>query len=174
MKQYGRIREAISKVIPGYEPIGEIDTTRKEFQITGRTFHEPHFKTNTGRANFHAVDLPALAGGNGHLRLMTVRSEGQFNTVVYEDEDIYRGQDRRDVIMMNKEDIVRMGLMLDQPVTVKSDTGALGQILVRGCDIPPGNAAMYYPEANVLVPRKIDPASKTPAFKGALVTVEPS
>lgn len=174
MKQYGRIREAISKVIPGYEPIGEIDTTKKEFQITGRTFHEPHFKTNTGRARFHAVDLPALAGGNGHLRLMTVRSEGQFNTVVYEDEDIYRGQDRRDVIMMNKEDIERMGLVLDQPVTVKSDTGALGKILVRVCDIPPGNAVMYYPEANTLVPRKIDPASKTPAFKGALVTVEPA
>ena len=145
-----------------------------EPKVTGRTFHEPHFKTNTGRARFHAVDVPALAGGNGHLRLMTVRSEGQFNTVVYEDEDIYRGQDRRDVIMMNKEDIERMGLVLDQPVTVKSDTGALGKILVRVCDIPPGNAAMYYPEANTLVPRKIDPASRTPAFKGALVTVEPA
>jgi hypothetical protein len=24
---------------------------------------------------------------------------------------------------------------------------------------------MYYPEANVLVPRGLDPASKTPAFK---------
>ncbi len=33
---------------------------------------------------------------------MTVRSEGQFNTVVYEEEDIYRGQDRRDVILMNR------------------------------------------------------------------------
>ena len=32
---------------------------------------------------------------------MTVRSEGQFNTVVYEEEDLYRGQDRRDVILMN-------------------------------------------------------------------------
>ncbi len=32
---------------------------------------------------------------------MTVRSEGQFNTVVYEEEDIYRGQERRDVILMN-------------------------------------------------------------------------
>ncbi len=31
------------------------------------------------------------------MRLMTIRSEGQFNTVVYEEEDIYRAQDRRDV-----------------------------------------------------------------------------
>jgi hypothetical protein len=31
---------------------------------------------------------------------------------------------------------------------------------------------MYFPEANVLVPREIDPQSKTPAFKHVLVTVE--
>ena len=45
---------------------------------------------------------------------MTVRSEGQFNTVVYEEEDIYRGQDRRDVILMNRADIDRLGLRVDQ------------------------------------------------------------
>ena len=30
---------------------------------------------------------------------------------------------------------------------------------------------MYYPEANVLVPRDVDPQSKTPAFKAVLVEV---
>jgi anaerobic selenocysteine-containing dehydrogenase len=32
---------------------------------------------------------------------------------------------------------------------------------------------MYYPEANVLVPRHADPQSKTPAFKCVLVKIEP-
>ena len=42
--------------------------------------------------------------------LMTVRHrEGQFNTVVYEEEDIYRGQDCRNVILMNRADIDRLG-----------------------------------------------------------------
>ena len=36
----------------------------------------------------------------------------------------------------------------------------------------PGNLAMYYPEANVLVPREIDPDSGTPAFKSVVVRVE--
>ena len=36
--------------------------------------------------------------------------------------------------------------------------------LVRPFDIRPGNAAMYYPEANVLVPRTVDPYSKTLAL----------
>jgi hypothetical protein len=36
-----------------------------------------------------------------------------------------------------------------------------------------GNAALYYPEANVLVPRHVDPRSKTPAFKSVLVEIAP-
>ena len=106
---------------------------------------------------------------------MTVRSEGQFNTVVYEDYDIYRGQDRRDVILMHPTDIERLGLKAEQRVTVRSETGSMTNILVRAYpDIRAGNALMYYPEANVLVPRHADPLSKTPAFKNVLVTVEVS
>ena len=102
---------------------------------------------------------------------MTIRSEGQFNTVVYEEEDIYRGQDRRDVILMNQADIDRLGLQIDQSVTITSEAGQMANILVRAIDIKSGNAAMYYPEANVLVPKSVDPASKTPAFKSVLVVV---
>lgn len=104
---------------------------------------------------------------------MTVRSEGQFNTVVYEDEDVYRYQERRDVILMNGDDIRALGLRVDQPVVVRSETGAMPNILVRQFDIRSGNAMMYYPEANVLIPKSADPASRTPAFKSVAITVEP-
>ena len=173
MRQYGRIRDVLSRVIPGWAAIGEIDETGTEFHIEGRTLHEPSFGTESGRARFHPVEIPALAGSNGQLRLMTVRSEGQFNTVVYEEEDVYRGQERRDVIMMSPKDITSLGLEPDQPVRVRSKTGEVGRILVRPIDITPGNAVMYYPEANVLVDRAVDPESRTPAFKSSLVTIEP-
>jgi anaerobic selenocysteine-containing dehydrogenase len=101
-----------------------------------------------------------------------VRSEGQFNTVVYEEEDIYRGQDRRDVILMSRADIDRLGLKVDEKVTVRSEAGSMGDIVVREFDVRAGNALMYFPEANVLVPRGVDPQSKTPAFKSVRVTVE--
>lgn len=172
MRRYGRIRQVISKVIPGWAAIGDIDQTRAEFHIEGRTLHEPEFRTESGRARFHPIEIPALAGGNGDLRLMTVRSEGQFNTVVYENEDLYRGQERRDVIMLNEADITRLGLRRDQMVTVRSRTGAMDRILVRPIDITPGNAVMYYPEANVLIDRTVDPDSRTPAFKSSLITIE--
>src|SRR5262249_12717406 len=90
-----------------------------------------------------------------------------------EEEDLYRGQERRDVILMNRADIERLELRVDQRVTVRSSTGAMADILVREYDIRPGNALMYYPEANVLVPATADPLSRTPAFKCVVVTVEP-
>jgi hypothetical protein len=59
-------------------------------------------------------------------------------------------------------------------VSVRNQTGSLPNILVRPFDrIKAGNALMYYPEANILVPRHADPQSRTPAFKGVLVAVEP-
>ncbi len=176
MKQTQTIRKWIGSVVPGYEKIAEIGETKEEFQIGGRTFHQPRFSTPDGRAVMHVHSLPELRGSEaGQLRLMTVRSEGQFNTVVYEEEDLYRNQDRRDVILLHPDDLSRLGLVHDQLVTVSSETGAMHNILARGFDaIRPGNALMYYPEANVLVARHADPDSHTPAFKGVVVRVEPS
>jgi molybdopterin-dependent oxidoreductase alpha subunit len=172
MQNHCQVRQMIAQIIPGYEAIGAIDATKQEFQIAGRTIHEPKFKTPTGKALFRAVAIPDLRRDANQLRLMTIRSEGQFNTVVYEEEDIYRGQERRDVILMSQADINRLGLSIDQRVTVTSVAGSMPNICVRAFDIKPGNAAMYYPEANVLVPATVDPASKTPAFKSVTVHVE--
>lgn len=173
MEQTGEIRQMISKVVPGFEKIGMIEESKEEFQIDGRTFHSPKFPTVSGRAMLHTHELPELRGGEDELRLMTVRSEGQFNTVVYEEEDIYRGQDRRDVILLHPNDIERLGLSADQKVTVSSETGSLRGILVRDFpEIKSGNALMYYPEANELVSRRVDPKSQTPAFKGVIVRIE--
>jgi molybdopterin-dependent oxidoreductase alpha subunit len=173
MQDTGKIREAIAKVVPGFEQLATIGETKKEFQLPGRTFHEAKFPTPDGRAILHIHELPELAGGPGELRLMTVRSEGQFNTVVYEEEDIYRGQERRDVILLHPSDLERLGLVPDQRVTVRSEIGTMTGILARPYpEIRAGNALMYYPEANVLVPRTADPLSKTPAFKSVLIKVE--
>ncbi|HEY1381111.1 MAG TPA: FdhF/YdeP family oxidoreductase [Gemmataceae bacterium] len=168
------IRQVIAKAVPGFEGLATIDQTKQEFQIPGRTFHTPRFGTPSGKAQFAAVPIPSPAGGPGELRMMTIRSEGQFNTVVYEEADIYRGQERRDVILMNAADIRRLGLEPDQAVTVRSAAGAMHDVRVRPFDITAGNTAMYFPEANVLVPTATDPASKTPAFKAVPATVEPA
>ncbi|MEE9498616.1 MAG: molybdopterin dinucleotide binding domain-containing protein, partial [Nitrospinaceae bacterium] len=107
-----------------------------------------------------------------HFRLMTVRSEGQFNTVVYETQDKFRGVDSRDVVLMNPEDMEQKGWLENDTVTVHNPTGSLpGQKLVP-YPITPGNIMMYFPEANVLVPRSADPQSRTPSFKSIEVTLK--
>jgi molybdopterin-dependent oxidoreductase alpha subunit len=173
MEQTNTIRHWISKVVPGYEALDTIATTKQEFQVGGRTFHKAKFNTPDGRATLVVHELPEITPlAQNQLRLMTVRSEGQFNTVVYEDYDLYRHQERRDVILMHPEDLSKMGLVHDQKVTVTSSTGTMHHILARGYeDIRAGSAMMYYPESNVLVPRVVDPKSRTPMFKNILVTI---
>ena len=175
MENHGQIRAAIAAIVPGYEEISKIDTTKQEFQIAGRTLHDPRFPTADGKAILHTHEIPDLRSGEKALRLMTVRSEGQFNTVVYEEYDLYRGIDRRDVVLVHPDDIRRLGLTPDSRVTVHGDAGSMQNILLKEFkEIKPGNALMYYPESNVLVPRSLDPKSKTPAFKGVLIRLEPS
>src|SRR5262249_50897945 len=62
LRSTAQIRKAIAHIIPGFEQIGEIDRTKQEFQIGGRTFHTRQFATPDGRAALHVHDLPDLAG----------------------------------------------------------------------------------------------------------------
>lgn len=182
LRSHAGLREAIARSVPGYEQLTGVDrgSDRRngEFQIPGRTFHQPRFATEDGRARFHPVPLPPETGPEAALapdevRIITLRSEGQFNTVVYEEEDLYRGNTRRDVIMLAEEDAVRWGFSEGSLVEVGNATGRM-HVVVAIAPIRPGNAAMYYPEANVLVPQIIDPASGTPAFKAVRARVRPA
>ncbi len=174
MRDTGQIRQAIAAIIPGFDKIADIDQSKNEFQIAGRTFHDPQFATPNGRANLHAVTPPELQGTeDNQLRVMTIRSEGQFNTVVYEDDDLYRGVEGRHVILIHPDDIARLGLDPRERVTVHGPADSMHGVALHPFEeIRPGNAAMYYPEANVLVSRQLDPASRTPAFKCVVVTLK--
>jgi anaerobic selenocysteine-containing dehydrogenase len=172
LEDHNSIRKIISRIIPGYEFIENMGDTKEEFHIPGRILHAPTFPTESGKAKFIYHPIPNLEPlKEGEFHLISVRSEGQFNTVVYEDEDLYRGQDRRDVILINKDDMVQMGLDKDDPVSVKSKTGEMNQILARPFDTKQGTVLMYYPEVNQLISRNVDPLSRTPGFKSTLVTI---
>jgi len=164
LQSHQKLREAISAVVPGLEPLKEIGLNRQEFQIQGRTFHQPQFATPDGKGHFHVTPLPDLPMDPDCFLMMTIRSEGQFNSVVYEEEDLYRGNTRRDVVMINASDAQRLGFEEGDPVWVETEVGQM-RLLISITDISPGSLAVYYPEANALVPRKLDTRSKTPAFK---------
>jgi anaerobic selenocysteine-containing dehydrogenase len=171
MSHTNTIRQAIARIVPGLEAMATIEQTKKEFSIPGRALATPKFPTADGKATLFVHDLPPAPTT---LQLMTIRSEGQFNTVVYEEEDLYRNQTRRDLVLIHPDDISRHGLEAGGRCRIRSSVGEMRGVYVSAFpEIRPGSVAMYYPESNVLVPKAADPLSRTPAYKSVSVTVEP-
>ncbi|WP_312255226.1 FdhF/YdeP family oxidoreductase [Stutzerimonas nitrititolerans] len=163
---YDLIREAIAESYP------EIFHDFNVRMMEPGGFHRPlgasqrRWDTETGKANF--INPPELAADpdteeGGHerhdvLQLMTLRSNDQFNTTVYGYDDRFRGiHGTRAVIMMNRNDIVRLGLAEGDQIeaVTEVDDGvhrSVGPLRVTPYNIPEGCCAGYYPECNVLLP----------------------
>lgn len=178
---YSTIRDAIEQTYPEQFR----DYNRRMWQPGG--FHRPNparervWKTATGKANF--IVPPALVAtgfddASDRFRLMTMRSNDQFNTTVYGYDDRFRGIDgTREVVLMNRDDIARLGLHDGQVVKLVSDAGDGAMREVPGLrvvayDIPRGCVGGYYPECNPLIPLSHHAKfSKTPAAKSVPVRI---
>ena len=174
---YDHIREAIAKVIPGFE-----DYNKKVRQPGGFYLPNPpknqEFPTDTGKAKFSVVPVPKNPVPEGHLIMMTIRSHDQFNTTIYGLDDRYRGiYNERRVLLINKKDLQALGFKPRQAVNLISTYNGITRkaenFLLVPYDIPRQCTATYFPEANALVPHDaIDPESKTPASKMVFIRLE--
>jgi len=171
LTDHDNIRKFISETIPDLEQLKDI-STGSEFTIPGRIKHKPNFNTQTGKAKLAVLEAPDARPEKGKFNLTTFRSEGQFNTIVYEEEDVFRGVKHRNVIFMSTKDIMSNELQAGNKVLVESSVGRMSVELTEGA-LRRGNVAMYYPEANELVPGKVDPKSRTPSFKRTQVKISP-
>ncbi|NND68073.1 MAG: FdhF/YdeP family oxidoreductase, partial [Halioglobus sp.] len=160
-KRHARVREAIAEVIPGMEALADIDVAREEFYVSGRVLHTPEFHTRDGRAHFVVPAAGAPNNSNREFTLMSIRSEGQFNSIIYEEEDTYRDVTDRWTVLMHRQDVLELGLSPGDKVDLESDTGAMRSVTIKVFDLPRGNVAAYYPEANSLTTRDCDPRSHT-------------
>ena len=160
---YSKVRDAIGATYPDIFH----DFNRRLWQPGG--FHRPIaarervWKTEAGKANFAVPrtliedpDAPVRAPGG--LRLMTLRSNDQFNTTVYGYDDRFRGiYGTRRVLLMNAGDMTRLGLLEGDSVSVATDVDDGIARIVEGLrvttyDIPAGCCGGYYPECNPLIP----------------------
>jgi molybdopterin-dependent oxidoreductase alpha subunit len=180
---YARIRDAIAASYP------EIfhDFNARMWQPGG--FHRPlgakhrEWKTKTGKANFMvpkslATDIDTPEEERDILQLITLRSQGQFNTTVYSYRDRFRGvEGTRMVLFMNDNDLDRLELKPEQMVSLVTAAGdhvhrQVDGFIVRPYDIPEGCIAGYYPECNPLVPLwHHEERAKVPATKSVPVRV---
>ena len=181
---YSLVRDKIEATYPQYFK----DFNARMFQPGG--FHRPlparHrvWKTATGKANFitpNGLDEnPDMHSDRRDvLRLITLRSNDQFNTTIYGYDDRFRGvKGTRKIVFMNRNDIDRLALANGDTValsTVANDGVArkVAGLKIIAYDIPEGCCGGYYPECNPLLPLWHHAArSKVPAAKSIPVTIE--
>ncbi len=167
------VREAIADTVPGMEALRDISVAKEEFHVRGRLLHKPEFNTGSGKARFRVHPLPTV---NEQVQdypflLASIRSEGQFNSIIYEETDSYRyGADRWSVLL-STDDLDRWGLKAGDLVDIRSRQGEMLALKAQPFDLPPGNVMAYYPEANCLTDRTRDPRSQTPRFKSIPVSI---
>ncbi|MEX3936647.1 FdhF/YdeP family oxidoreductase [Paraburkholderia phymatum] len=180
---YSRVRQAIAQTYP--EIFHDFDAR----MWTPGGFPRPlparerKWQTKSGKAEFlvpdelgEDPDMPEREPGA--LRLMTLRSDSQFNTTIYNHDDRFRGiKGTRMVLLLNRADMAMRGLHQGDRVTLEtiSDDGIERRVAgfaVVPYDIPPGCAAGYYPECNPLLPLwHYAKESKVPGAKSIPVRV---
>ena len=178
---YDVIRDHIAHVVPGFADFNQRIRQQEGFYLPHGPRDLRTFPTPSGKAVLTVNELETLERPPGRLLLQTLRSHDQFNTTIYSPNDRYRGiKNGRQVIFVNPEDIVELGLISGMLVDVHSEfSDNVDRVLrrfrlvaypsARGC------AAAYFPEANVLVPLdSTAEGSNTPASKSVLVRLEPS
>jgi molybdopterin-dependent oxidoreductase alpha subunit len=147
----------------------------------GNAARERIWNTKSGKAEFTAPETLSSTGFNdapGRYRLLTMRSNDQFNTTIYGFSDRLRGiEGTRQVLLINPQDIERAGLREGQMVSLVSDAEdgvhrEVGPLKVTPFKLPDGCIASYYPEMNPLVALSHhDEQSKTPAGKSVPVRI---
>jgi len=175
---YRRLRDKIARIVPGFENFNQ--------RLEAGGFYAPVpskqrvFRTASGKAEFAICRIQPLPVEPGQLVLTSIRTHDQFNTVVYGNDDRYRGiRNGRRVVFLNPEDMRERGLGTQQLVDLTShyrgEQRTLRAVRAIPYDLPRGNAAMYFPESNPLVPLgQRARGSMTPASKSIIITVTPS
>ena len=128
-----------------------------------------------------SAPLPDVVPRDGMLVLQTMRSHDQWNTTIYSDDDRYRGiKNLRTLIFMNPDDMRERKIKefdyVDIVATARDgSTRSLHRYKAIPYQIPPGCAAGYMPEMNVLCAiGDFSSQSDQPIMKNLKVTVRPS
>jgi molybdopterin-dependent oxidoreductase alpha subunit len=179
---YGKVRDLIEATYPTmFRDFSKRMFTPGGF-YRGNSARERQWKTKSGKAEFTAPQMLAATGvgeAPGRYRLITMRSNDQFNTTIYGYSDRLRGiEGTRDVLLINPDEMRRLDIKAGQIVSLVSDAEdgvhrEVGGLQVTPFSLPDGCVGAYYPEANPLIPLWYhDQESGTPAGKAVPVRIQ--
>ena len=179
---YARIRDAIEATYPEKFK----DFNKRLFEPggfwKGNKAAERIWQTPSGKAEFlppSGLSATGFEDKGGQYRLITLRSNDQFNTTIYGYHDRFRGvKGTRDVLFMNAEDMMAEGVKEGDVIALEapSPDGRLRRragLIATVYNIPRGCLGAYYPECNVLIPIEHHAEeSHVPAAKSVPVVIK--
>jgi len=176
-ENYDLIRNLIEATIPGFNDYNNRVRIKEGFYLPNPPKDNRIFNTDSGLANFRCNKLDLISADKNEFIMMTIRSHDQYNTTVYSPSDRYRGvKGGRRIIFMNSDDIDSSNLDSNSTVDITSlfkgvERKSKSWHLVP-YDIPSGNVATYFPEANELIPlESVAIGSNTPTSKSVRVKI---
>lgn len=176
-EDYDKVRDMIEASIPGFEGYNERVRLDGGFYLPNPPRDSRTFPTESGYANFRVHDMSGASAGTGRYLMMTIRSHDQYNTTIYGLDDRYRGINKgRRVVLMNQSDMDdndwSEGDLVDLTSHFEGTELHAREWYIVPYEIPKGNIATYFPEANVLVPLdSVAEGSNTPTSKSVVVTI---
>lgn len=179
-QDYSKIRDLMEQSLFGFDQYNERVNSPNGFELPNPPRDSQSFSTQDGKAHFTAHDLPNLEVDDDQYVMMTLRSHDQYNTTIYGLSDRYRGvKGNRRVVFMNATDMVKRGWKARTKVNItshfKGEKRHSENWLIVPYDIPSGNIATYFPEANSLVPlHSTAEQSNTPTSKWIVCSMSTS
>ncbi len=125
-------------------------------------------------ATHHSL-APSIAEGPLATFYLSTRRGKQFNSMLWSASDRTTGATRRDNIFISIEDAHRLGLREGDMILLRTTAANSAAREMRGtckiADVKSGTLQAFWPEANVLISSRLDPASHEPDYN-AWVTLE--
>ena len=179
---YDMVRDAIAATYPQWFKDYNVRLRQPGGFYRGNTARKRDFSAMPeGKASFItpvALSATGFEDQPGVYRLMTLRSNDQFNTTVYGYNDRLRGlSGSREILLINEAEMARLGLTAGDVVTLESAAAdgvprRKDGLTVTPYNLPDGCLGGYYPECNVLAPvSHFAEESMTPAVKSLPVRI---
>lgn len=164
------VRAEMGRLMPLYQGIETLAAEGQWVQWGGARLGANGFPNMPERrAVFTAIDLPRTVIPEGKFFLTTRRGK-QFNSITYGQRDPITGARDRKEVLFFAGDLAALGLHEGEEVLLRSEAGEM-RARVRVGPCRPRHIQAFWPESNVLLPRRYDPNSGEPDYN-AVVSVD--
>jgi len=157
------IRREMTQAMPLYAGVEDLAREGQWVQWGGERLYADGFtRMPGGRARFTPVPVPRIEIPAGAFYLTTRRGK-QFNSMAQGGRDFLMGSGSRSDVLMNPADASRLGVRDGDQVRLRSEVGEWVGV-ARLAPMKERHLQTYWPETNVLIPRRFDPVSGEPDY----------